>query len=152
MGIMNGDAVALVQHSLAEIMRQKETAVALFCDRLFLLDPTLRPLFAKAPQQHAEQLFYSLSDSIAQLNQPQTLVTAVKQLGQYHATYGVQDAHYHVMGQALFWTVSQLLHEQYTLPMADAWATVYYMMAGLMKEAAFNAKQAHLPPTLPSQF
>lgn len=137
---MNVQAVALVRMGLAEVLRQQETAVALFCDRLFTLDPTLRPLFDAAPQQHALRLLLTLQQAIDQLNQSQAMLTAVKQLGQQHASYGVQDSHYHTVGQALFWMVGELLAEQYTPQMADAWTTVYYMVAGLMKEAAFNAK------------
>jgi hemoglobin-like flavoprotein len=70
------------------------------------------------------------------------LVPVVQDLGRRHVGYGVTDAHYDTVGSALLWTLEKGLGSAFTPDMKDAWATVYGLLATVMKEAAARAEIA----------
>ena len=78
----------------------------------------------------------TLQLAVIGLNQPQTVVAAIKQLGRRHTGYGVQDDHYYLVGEALLWSLAQTLGDAFTPEVEEAWAEAYSLLAGLMKEAA----------------
>ncbi len=133
---MNLTAIALVRETFGQARLQSSEAVALFYGRLFTLDPTIRPLFKQNLDEHGQQFMQALLQAINGLGEPETIVTTIKQLGQRHTLYGVHPHHYHTFGQALLWTVAHQLGERYTPAVAEAWHEAYYLLAGLMKEAA----------------
>jgi hemoglobin-like flavoprotein len=59
----------------------------------------------------------------------------VRALGRRHAAYGVTDEHFETVGAALLWTLKQGLGSACTPEVADAWASVYAVLATTMKDA-----------------
>jgi hemoglobin-like flavoprotein len=66
----------------------------------------------------------------------------VQDLGRRHAGYGVTDAHYETVGAALLWTLEKALGPAFTSEVRDAWATVYGVLASVMKDATRTDKAA----------
>ena len=139
---MNREHITLVQRSLKQVEPIAEVAAALFYDRLFDLDPALRPLFKGDMKEQGHKLMQTLSIVVTGLSRLETILPAVQDLGRRHVHYGVQDAHYDTVGAALLWTLEQGLGEAFTPDVADAWATAYGLLAGAMKEAAADVKIA----------
>lgn len=135
---MNLAAIALVQETLTQV-EPMATAVT-FYDRLFTLDPTLRPLFTHDLELQGIRFLAALQVAVDGLSEPETMVTAVKQLGKRHVSYGVRPEHYHTFGKALFGALEQQLGDRWTPAIAAAWSEAYYLLAGLMKEAATPPK------------
>ncbi len=133
---MNISNIVLVQTTLAQVQLQAETFTGLFYGRLFEQHPELRPLFTNDLSEQGVKLMATLRLVVAGLNQPQTIVPAIKQLGQRHAGYGVQDNHYYLVGEVLLWSLGQTLGDVFTPEVAAAWTEAYSLLAGLMKEAA----------------
>lgn len=111
-----------------------DTAATLFYGKLFELDPALRPLFPADLGEQKKKLMMTLGFAVGSLNRPDTLLPAVRQLGKRHAGYGVKDEHFATVGAALLWTLEQGLGEAWTPEVADAWTTVYGVVASTMKE------------------
>ena len=133
---MNISNIVLVQTTLAQVQLQAETFTDVFYGRLFEQHPELRPLFTNDLSEQGVKLMATLRLVVAGLNQPQTIVPAIKQLGQRHAGYGVQDNHYYLVGEVLLWSLGQTLGDVFTPEVAAAWTEAYSLLAGLMKEAA----------------
>ena len=133
---MNPNQIQLVQQSFEQVKPIVETAADLFYDRLFELDPGLRPMFKSDLSEQKRNLMTTLSFAVAGLKKPERILPAVRQLGARHAGYGVQDHHYQTVGQALLWTLAQGLGEQFTTEVEEAWTTVYITLATAMQEAA----------------
>jgi hemoglobin-like flavoprotein len=131
---MNLHAIALVQETFALV--EPATTAVIFYDRLFVLDPHLRPLFKQEMALQEVRFMAALQVAVGGLSEPEMMVTAVKQLGRRHAGYGVRPEHYHTFGEALLWALERQLGERWTPEMAAAWTEAYYLLAGLMKEAA----------------
>lgn len=136
---MTPEEKMLVQRSFTRVLPIADTAADLFYDRLFTLDPSLRRLFAADLTQQKRALMAMLQVAVAGLDEPTTLLPAVRQLGRRHAGYGVTDRDYDTVGAALLWTLGQGLGEQFTPAVEAAWTTVYALLAGTMRDAAQEA-------------
>ena len=126
----------LIQSSFAMVAPIADTAADLFYDRLFVLDPTLRPLFKEDLTAQKRALMGMLRVAVAGLDRLDELVPAVQRLGRRHADYGVRDEHYATVGAALLWTLEQGLGTAFTPEVEESWATVYGLLAETMKAAA----------------
>jgi hemoglobin-like flavoprotein len=132
----------LVQESFASLAPIAEDAVALFYRRLFEIDPELRRMFPADMAAQHRKLAQMLTAAVKGLDHLDRLVPVVQDLGRRHVGYGVTDAHYDTVGSALLWTLEKGLGSAFTPDMKDAWATVYGLLATVMKEAAARAEIA----------
>ena len=139
---MNSKQIALVQSSFARVAPIAETAADLFYQRLFDLDPSLRPLFRGDMKDQGKKLMAMLGTVVGGLRQLDRLVPGVRALGARHADYGVRDEHYDTVGAALLWTLEKGLGKAFTPETKEAWTTVYGILATTMKQAAQEALAA----------
>lgn len=113
-----------------------ETAADLFYGKLFELAPEVKPLFKSDIKDQGKKLMQMIGVAVAGLDNLGELTPAVAALGKRHVGYGVEDAHYNVVGEALLWTLGQGLGEKFTDEVKEAWTIVYTTLAGVMMEAA----------------
>ncbi|WP_428491096.1 globin family protein [Rhodopila sp.] len=136
---MTDEQKTLVRNSYAKISPDAPAVAALFYRRLFELDPNLRRLFKADMAEQGRKLMAMIGTAVANLDQIETIVPAVSQLGERHAGYGVKDADYETVGTALLWTLEQGLGEAFDPPAREAWTVCYGTLAGVMKNAAAAA-------------
>ncbi|MBU8540043.1 globin family protein [Falsiroseomonas tokyonensis] len=134
---MTPSNIAHIEHSFRLVAPQAEAAAAGFYRRLFELDPSLRPLF-----QHTDivaqgrKLMQALGFVVANLKVPDQLLPVVAAMGARHAGYGVQEAHYPLVGAALIETLEGALGEGFTPEVRQAWTAAYGLLAEVMIKAA----------------
>jgi len=126
----------LVQESFAALAPIAEDAMALFYRRLFELDPAVRRMFPADMAAQHRKLAQMLTAAVKGLDHLDRLVPVAQDLGRRHAGYGVTEGHYETVGAALLWTLEKGLGPAFTSEMKDAWATVYGLLATVMKDAA----------------
>jgi hemoglobin-like flavoprotein len=136
---MNPEQVKLVKSSFGSLLPTAEEAGKLFYDRLFAVDPTLRPLFKGDMAQQSRSLMRMIAVAVNGLDRLETIVPAVKALGVRHAGYGAADAHCDTVGEALLWTLKQRLGESFTPEISEAWTAAYGLRAQTMQSAAREA-------------
>ena len=139
--------IAVVQTTWKQVTPIADTAAELFYNRLFELDPSLRPLFKGDIKEQGEKLMKMITVAVNGLGRLDEIVPAVRALGKRHVGYGVEDAHYDLVGEALLLTLEQGLDEDFTPEVKDAWATVYDLLATTMKAAATEVS-AEMPQKL----
>ena len=132
---MTPEQKTLVQESFALVVPMADTAAELFYGRLFELDPSLRRLFHGDMREQGRKLMQMLTVAVHGLDRLESIVPAVRALGRRHAAYGVTDDDFDTVGDALLWTLKQGLGPAYTPDVADAWASVYAVLATTMKDA-----------------
>jgi hemoglobin-like flavoprotein len=111
-------------------------AATLFYGKLFELDPSLKALFTGDMQSQGIKLMKTLGIAVNGLNNLEAIVPVVRELGQRHVGYGVKEAHYSTVGEALLWTLGQGLGDAFTPDVEKAWASVYGVLSGVMIEAS----------------
>ena len=125
----------LVQSSFAKVEPISEAAAELFYNKLFELDPSIKPLFKGDMKAQGKKLMDTLKVVVAALDEPARLMPAVEILGQRHRGYGVKPAHYGTVAEALLWTLEQGLKHDFTPAVKSAWTKVYTLLAETMIEA-----------------
>ena len=133
---MTPTQVQLVQQSWKKVVPIAEQAAALFYDRLFELDASLRPLFKSDLRSQGRKLTSMINTAVVNLTKLDTIVPAVQDLGRRHVRYGVAAGHYDTVGTALIWTLEKGLGADFTPPTREAWVSAYATLATVMKAAA----------------
>jgi hemoglobin-like flavoprotein len=134
---MTPQQISLIQASWAAVVPMQDTAAGLFYQRLFSLDPAVRPMFKGDMQEQGRKLMTMLGVVVSSLTRLDELVPVAQDLARKHVGYGVQAAHYDTVGAALLWTLEQGLGSAFTEEMKTAWATAYGTLAQVMKDAAY---------------
>jgi hemoglobin-like flavoprotein len=133
---MNLQQIELVQQSWKKVVPIADQAAALFYERLFELDPTVKPLFRGDIKSQGRKLTSMINTAVVNLGDLAGIVPAVQDLGRRHVRYGVRPAHYDTVGAALLWTLEKGLGEVFTPATREAWAKAYATLAGVMQAAA----------------
>jgi hemoglobin-like flavoprotein len=106
---MTPENQALVRDSFAMVVPIAPRPAALFYDRLFVLDPALKPLFKDDTAEQGRKLMAMIGTAVAILGSLNTIVPAVQDLGRRHAGYRLQPSHYDTVAAALLRTLGQRL-------------------------------------------
>jgi hemoglobin-like flavoprotein len=136
------DQKKLVRASIHRAERMAEVVGLNFYQRLFELDPKLRPLFQHNIQEQSKKLMATLKMVVDGLDYSQELVASIRSLGRRHVQYGVKEQHYDTVGEALLWALEKGLGGEFPPEARKAWLTVYNWLAATMKEAAAEAQSS----------
>ena len=122
---MTPEVQRLVRESFAKMAPIAPAAAAMFYDRLFFLDPALRPFFKGDMAKQGRKLMSMIGVAVANLGKLDVIVPAVRDLGRRHAGYGVRQAHYDTVGTALVWALEQGLGDDFTPATRQAWSSAF---------------------------
>ena len=136
---MTPQQIQLVQSTWKLVVPIADTAAVLFYDRLFVLDPSLAPMFGKDMAEQRRRVMMMIGVAVTGLTRVDTIVPVLKGLGARHVGYGVKDEHYATVGAALLWTLEQGLGPAFTAEACDAWLSAYEIVARTMQEGAREA-------------
>jgi hemoglobin-like flavoprotein len=134
--VMTPAQVACVQRSFAQLRPRADPVAARFYQYLFILDPSVRPLFPDDLTAQGRKLMDMLGLVVHGLPRLDTIRPVVQALGRRHVQYGVHPEHYKTVGAALLWTLEQELGPTWTPEVREAWATAYTALAAIMTTAA----------------
>jgi hemoglobin-like flavoprotein len=105
-----------------------------FYNRLFELDPQMRNLFDQTNMhQQGKKLTDTLTIVVKGLAHFEMLRPAMGELGNRHAGYGVGDAHYDTVRDALLGALADELSDGFTADSREAWISTYDAVAEIMK-------------------
>jgi nitric oxide dioxygenase len=133
---MDERQIDLIRTSFAQVVPIKAQAAAMFYARLFEIAPPLRNLFHGDMEEQGAKLMAMLATAVAHLDRLDEIVPAVRALGARHASYGVTEADYTPVAEALIWTLGKGLGEAFTPETEVAWVAAYAILAGQMRDAA----------------
>lgn len=133
---MNNESIRLVQLSWAKVAPIAPQAADIFYERLFTLDPGLKPLFTGDMGTQGAKLMQMIGVAVGKLDQIPVLLPVLRGLGRRHADYGVKDHHYETVAAALLATLAKGLGDQFTPAVRTAWIEVYGVIADTMRTAA----------------
>ena len=141
---MNAERKRLVLESWEAIGRDHDHVAVAFYDRLFEIDAGARSLFAKTEMVAQRSKFVQmLGDIVRNLDLPRDLIPTVSALGRRHVEYGVRDADYDRVREALFAALAVELGAGFTDEVRDAWEEAYALTAALMKRGAGTVVSSH---------
>merc|ERR1712039_147805 len=141
---ISAEDIHLVQESWAKIaaLGNEDLGIALF-RHIFMEAPQALQLFPfkddwknlyESPRlkAHATKVVSTVGVAVSMLTKLDALVPVLKELGLKHVGYGIQPAHYDVVGKALIATLSDSLENAFTPDVQAAWTKVYGIVSTTM--------------------
>ncbi|TYB43322.1 hypothetical protein FXF69_26185 [Actinomadura chibensis] len=116
-----------------------EVAEYFYAD-LFARAPQLRSLFPAGMGRQHEVLLAALSQIVSSVDDPDTLVPFLRDLGKRHVGFGVTAEHYAPVGASLLATLAYFTGPGWDAALERDWTAAYGLVAQVMTEAA--AEQA----------
>ena len=132
---MTPEQIELVRTSFEKLAAMPEQAGDIFYQRLFELDPRARQLFWGNMQHQGKALFLMLELIVKSLDIQDKIVPIIFDLGKRHAMYGVRDRDYQPFEQALIDTLSNIVGNDFTQDVREAWLAAFAFLAAIMREA-----------------
>ena len=139
---MTPTQVSLVQDSFAKVVPIADQAAVIFYDRLFEIAPQVKPLFKGDMAKQRRALMGTLGVVVNGLSNLPAVLPAASALAKKHVGYGVEAAHYSIVGAALLWTLEKGLGEAWTSDVASAWVEAYGTLSGFMIGEAYGQQAA----------
>ncbi len=136
---MTPQQIELVTSTWAQVKPISEQAAAMFYAKLFELSPEVKPLFTHDMTEQGKKLMTMLDTAVGSLNDLESIIPAVQDMGKRHAGYGVKDEDYAKVAAALLWTLEQGLGDGFTEDVKAAWTETYMTLAGVMIDATKEA-------------
>jgi hemoglobin-like flavoprotein len=133
---VNAAQQEIVRTTFATLAVMPEVSGALFYERLFASNPSFRPLFKNDMRIQNDKLIAMLALVVSDLAAPDRILPAMRDLAVRHVDYGVKLADYDAVLEALLWTLEQVLGNDFTPAVRQAWTICYDELAGEMKAAA----------------
>jgi hemoglobin-like flavoprotein len=125
---MNAERKHLVLESWQSVAADHDRIASAFYERLFEIDPRARDLFVRTNM--VDQRL-----KVTNLDQLDQLIPTLGALGRRHRGYGVQDADYDRVREALLGAIGATLGERFTREVRNAWEEAYALTASVMKRA-----------------
>ncbi len=133
---MTPEQVKIVRLTFAQAMNRKDEVGRIFYERLFAIAPDTKVLFKGDIDEQSRKLMDTLAIAIGNLRDAPALSGMLEALARRHVAYGVREEHYNKVGEALLWTLEKVFGEAFTAEVRSAWATLYGIVADIMRRAA----------------
>jgi len=135
----------VLRASFARVAARSEATAALFYDTLFERAPDTRALFPGDMAVQGTKMMNTLGSIVARIHDVALLVPMVQDLAKRHVGYGVEPAHYDLLGEVLIDTLRRTLDRGFTDEAERAWKVAYAGLAATMVDAAWPASAAAAP-------
>ncbi|MCW3818666.1 globin domain-containing protein [Micromonospora sp. DR5-3] len=138
------DAARLKQ-SWSEVASHGDQVALYFYSMLFLAHPDTRQMFPTNMAGQRDRLVTALGHIVSNVDQVDSLVGFLQDLGADHRKFAVRPEHYPAVGEALLATLQHFLGEAWTDELAQDWTAAYGLVSQVMIDAA-QAAEAVNPP------
>ncbi|NAZ85670.1 oxidoreductase [Kineococcus sp. T90] len=132
--------IPAMRASFAKAAAAGDEAPLYFYSHLFLRHPEVRPMFPVSMVHQRDRLFRALGQVVDLVDDLDTLVPVLQQLGRDHRKFGTLAAHYPAVGASLLATL-QHFDGAWDESLARDWGAAYELVAKVMVDAAEGAAQ-----------
>jgi hemoglobin-like flavoprotein len=129
----------ILRSSFELVVDRRPDLTMRFYEILFERYPELRSLFSRDRAAQAQMLAQAIGAVLDHLEDAPWLASTLAGLGRKHVAYGVTDAMYDQVGDALLATLAEVAAEAWTPVVAGQWTLAYGTIASLMKSGAHEA-------------
>jgi hemoglobin-like flavoprotein len=100
---------------------------------LFEAAPEFRALFTSDVNRQARKFLQSLKMIVGSLASMERAAPVLHRLGGRHLGYGVEPEYYDVVGGVLIETLQEVLEEDFTVEVRNAWISAYGLISSSMR-------------------
>ena len=132
-GLLSARQIELVKSSFDLLQSLGEPAIVRFYEKLFAAAPDLKSLFSPDIERQARKFLQSLKLIVTSLSSTERAAPVLQRLGDRHRGYGVKLDHYDVVGGVLIDTLDEVLAEDATDEVLEAWKSAFQLISVIMK-------------------
>jgi hemoglobin-like flavoprotein len=126
----------ILRDSFELVVDRRPDLTVRFYEILFERYPELAPMFRRDRLAQAKMLAGAIAAVLDHLDDAPWLQATLGELGARHTEYGVTQAMYDQVGDALLATLAEVAAEAWTTDVAAQWALAYDAIAGMMQAGA----------------
>jgi NAD(P)H-flavin reductase/hemoglobin-like flavoprotein len=127
--------IPAMRASFAKAAATGDEAPLYFYSHLFLSHPETRRLFPVSMAHQRDRLFAALGEVMARVDDLDSLVPLLQELGRDHRKFGTVAEHYPAVGASLLATLAHF-DDEWNPALAQSWTEAYQLVAQVMIEAA----------------
>jgi NAD(P)H-flavin reductase/hemoglobin-like flavoprotein len=127
---------AALKGSWASVAAAGDDVPLYFYSHLFLSHPEVRPMFPIQMSGQRDKLVTALGAVVSNVDEIDSVVPLLEQLGRDHRRFSVVTEHYSAVGASLLATLKKFLGPSWTPDLAATWAEAYGLVAKVMVAAA----------------
>jgi NAD(P)H-flavin reductase/hemoglobin-like flavoprotein len=127
---------AALKASWGEVAAAGDDVPLYFYSHLFLSHPELRSMFPIQMSGQRDKLVTALGAVVSNVDELESVVPLLEQLGRDHRRFSVVTKHYDAVGASLLATLKKFHGPRWTPELADTWAQAYGVVAKVMVAAA----------------
>ena len=141
--------VKLLRDSFNAVAPSAEKLATVFYRILFERYPSVKPLFGDVNmREQRRKLVQALALVVRNLERPEQLTSALKDLGRRHVEYGAVAEHYPAVGECLLAALAEVAGPAWTPELTRAWADAYGVIAEIALTGAAEASMIHASSAL----
>lgn len=133
--------VARLKWSWGEVAAYGDQVPLFFYSTLFLEHPEVREMFPVSMAAQRDRLVTALGRAVSNVDNVDSLVPFLQQLGRDHRKFAVVADHYPAVGSALLQTLEHFLGADWTPDLAEDWTAAYGVVAKVMSDAADDSSR-----------
>ncbi|MFF2042996.1 globin domain-containing protein [Kitasatospora sp. NPDC058170] len=130
----------LIKSSFAVVEPHGPAVAGYFYQHLFEHNPGVRGLFAEHLDEQQDRLWAALGALVTHLEDADTLIPLLRDLGARHAGYGALVDHFPAVGASLLATLAHFAGEAWTPETEASWTAVYGVIADTMGQGLTTAQ------------
>jgi hemoglobin-like flavoprotein len=134
---LTADQRRLVRDSFESLRSMAGPVGLLFYGKLFELAPEVRRMFHNDLDLQIRKLMDMLGSVVESLDNFDSVLPKLQDLGRQHANYGVRPEQYGVLTSALLWTLSKALGADFDERTSEAWRDALAVISDAMKSRAY---------------
>jgi len=138
--------LSIIQATSPWLKEHAEEVTRCFYKRMFDANPEVRPMFNPSHQATGRQqraLAGAILAYTAHIAELSVLGDAVELIAYKHASLGVQEEHYPIVGEHLLAAIDEVLGESSSQEILDAWGQAYNLLAGILIEREGSIYEEH---------
>jgi len=128
--------ILIIKNSWSYLINQSDEVGLLFYEKLFELDPGLKPMFHNDMEKQIQKLMDMITFMVTRLQTMTDIENDIDALALRHVKYGVRNEHYQIMGEALLWALQNSLGNMWDDDTNNAWMELYNFLALSMTRSA----------------
>ena len=129
---MTPEQIKLVQESMEALVPRSDEMTLLFYRELFARDPAIRVLFPDDMNEQRVKFFIELREIARAITDLDRFVARGAELGRQHHGYGIRAVDFRYGGEALIAALQELLGDDLTPELKEAWRTAYNLVSEVM--------------------
>ncbi|PKG40660.1 NO-inducible flavohemoprotein [Psychromonas sp. Urea-02u-13] len=139
--MLNDTHIQIIKSTVPLLENAGSALTDYFYKRMFTQNPELQHIFNMSNQHTGRQqvaLFEAIAAYAKNIDNLAALTTAVERIAQKHTSFSIQAPHYAIVGEHLLGSLRELLPEQFTAEVEEAWTLAYQFLAQIFidREAA----------------